>query len=77
MSALCYGSASGMISIDGANAFAPVSLEAATTSNLFFFIGSPLALTGANVQVTDGMDYFASFTTSSPWGGEMLEGVPY
>ncbi|MEZ4738678.1 MAG: hypothetical protein R2818_04810 [Flavobacteriales bacterium] len=36
-----------------------------------------MALTGAHVQVTDGMDYNASFTTSSPWGGETIEGVPF
>jgi hypothetical protein len=48
-----------------------------TTNTVFFFIGSPLAITGATVQLTDGADYNATLVTTSPFGGDVIEGVPF
>ena len=54
-----------------------VIAEPAEANNIFFYIGSPLAITGATVEVTDGADYNVTFVTWSPFGGEMVGDVPF
>ncbi|MBK7286530.1 MAG: T9SS type A sorting domain-containing protein [Flavobacteriales bacterium] len=75
--ATCYNEGSGSVTIAGADGASSVMLDPLSTNNVFFFIGDPLAITGATVQVTDGADYNASFVTSDPFGGEILADVPY
>ncbi|HRA16878.1 MAG TPA: hypothetical protein PLZ24_07035, partial [Flavobacteriales bacterium] len=66
--ATCYNEGSGSVTIAGADGASSVMLDPLSTNNVFFFIGDPLAITGATVQVTDGADYNASFVTSDPFG---------
>lgn len=77
VSASCFDPGSGMITIAGADASASVGLNATNTNNLFFYIGDPMALIDATVEVSDGGNYYASFVTWDTFGGEMLEGVPF
>ncbi len=77
VTAACYATGLGSITIAGADATASLALEATTTNNVFFFIGSPLAIVGAEVYLTNGNDYFEVFVTTSPFGGDFLENVPF
>ena len=77
VSAICYTTGIGSITIAGGDASAELALEPVSTNNVFFFIGSPLAITGATVQLTDGADYNVSFVTSDPFGGEIVADVPF
>ncbi len=73
----CYTDGLNSITIAGANNSSSIALEARTTNTVFFFIGSPLAIPGATVELTDGMNYFDSFVTSTEFNGDNIEGVPY
>ncbi len=76
----CYETVTGTMTVscnngEGIAVFAEPA--PATSNSVFFFIGSPLAIVGSTVELTDGADYNASFVTSSPFGGDVLENVPY
>jgi hypothetical protein len=77
VTATCYYPGAGTITIAGANAATSLGLDPMATNNLFFFIGDPMAITGAFVEVTNGGNYYASFTTFDTFGGEMLADVPF
>ncbi len=77
VSAVCHYESSGLINVFGADATSSIGLDPLTRNNLFFFIGDPLAITGSTVEVTDGADFFVSFVTSDPFGGEMIDDVPF
>ncbi|MBK9176801.1 MAG: T9SS type A sorting domain-containing protein [Flavobacteriales bacterium] len=76
VSAACYMSGLGSVTIAGADADAPLALETLTTNTVFFFVGSPMQIMGATVTLYDGANYNESFVTSNPWG-DMLADVPY
>ncbi len=60
---------------DGIAVFAePVE---ATTNGVFFFVGSPLAITGATVQLWDAGTYNTTIVTSDPFGGDTIADVPF
>lgn len=77
VTANCFVPGSGTITIAGADATTGLELSLATTNNLFFYIGDPLAILGALVQVTNGGGFNQSFVTTDTFGGEMLDSVPY
>ena len=77
VSATCFNPIAGSVTIAGADANASLALDEQTTNNVFFFIGSPFAIIGATVQITDGADYNFSFVTWDTWGGEMVGDVPF
>lgn len=77
VSLACYTSGAGSITIAGADASSPLALQPMVANNVFFFIGSPFALIGANVNLTDGADFNVSFVTWDTWGGEMVADVPF
>ncbi|MBL0126469.1 MAG: T9SS type A sorting domain-containing protein [Flavobacteriales bacterium] len=76
----CYEPVSGTVMVDcnngdGIAVFAePVE---ATTNGVFFFVGSPLAITGATVQLWDAGTYNTTIVTSDPFGGDMIADVPF
>ena len=76
VSAACYTSGLGSITIAGADADTALALAALTTNNVFFFVGSPLQIMGASVTLYDGADYNYTFVTSDPFG-DMVADVPY
>ncbi len=76
VSAACYTSGLGSITIAGTDGDASLALVALTTNNVFFFVGSPLQIMGASVTLYDGADYNYSFVTSDPFG-DMVADVPY
>ena len=76
----CMETVTGTVTVDcneGDGIAVIANPEPSTTNNLFFFIGDPIAILGVTVEVTDGADYYESFETSDPFGGEMLENVPF
>lgn len=77
VSATCYSEGNGSVTIAGADGASALDIAPATTNNVFFFIGSPLALIGATVQLSDGADYNVSFVTWDTFGGEMIGDVPF
>lgn len=77
VSALCYNTGFGSIIIAGGDGEASLAMEAMSSNNVFFFIGSPLAITGATVNLTDGADFNMEFITSDPFGGKMVGNVPF
>ena len=77
VSASCYSPGGGSITIAGAAASASLGLEAMATNNLFWYIGDPLAITGASVHVYNGTGYDTTFVTWDFFGGEMLADVPF
>jgi hypothetical protein len=78
ITAPCYESLSGNFTVDCANGegvavFAePVQ---ATSNSVFFFVGSPLSISGATVTVS-GDDFFQELTTGAPFG-DVMDNVPY
>ena len=77
VTATCYDPGSGTITIAGADAATGIELSLATTNTLLFYIGDPLAILGAVVQVTNGGGFNQSFVTTDTFGGEMMDSVPY
>lgn len=77
VSAICYDMGFGSIIIAGGDGEAFLALDAMSANNVFFFIGSPLAITGATVNLTDGGDFNMEFITSDPFGGKMVGNVPF
>ena len=73
----CYSEGFGSIDISGSDAYESVAIDPATTNNVFFFIGSPLAILGATVTLTDGAEFYESFVTTDTFGGEMIGDVPF
>ena len=76
----CYVTATGSVTVDcngGANVEVTDAPVMATTNNVYFWIGSPMAMLDVTVTLTDGADYTESFVTSEMWGGEFLADVPY
>ncbi|MBK7384826.1 MAG: hypothetical protein IPI81_16060 [Flavobacteriales bacterium] len=77
VTATCYNSGPGSVTIAGADAIVSISIEPATTNGVFFFVGSPLAITGATVQLWDAGTYNTTIVTSDPFGGDMIADVPF
>ncbi len=77
----CYDTISGSLLV-GCNDMMPISLFAdlqdQTTNNVFFFIteGNPLAALDATVTISNSDTSF-TFVTSDPFGGELIENVPF
>ena len=69
--------ASGGVESMHSNEISPASNEVVDVNNVYFFVGSPLAMIGATVELYDGNGYYQSFVTSDPWGGEFIADVPY
>ena len=78
ISLACYQNQSGMITVSGSNVSDTLTLVLDTANNVFFFIteGGPLASLGATVNLFNANNNY-SFVTSDPFGGEMVENVPY
>ena len=75
----CYEPVSGNITVDctDGNGIAVFVEPTPTTSNaVFFFVGSPLSISGATVFLSDGMDYNETLVTGAPFG-DILENVPF
>ena len=75
----CYDTVTGEVVVDfndgmGVSVFATPS--PATTNDVFFFVGSPLAMLDATVSLS-APGYYESFVTSDPWSGEFIADVPF
>lgn len=73
----CYTSGFESLTISGESISESATMTPASTNNVFFFIGSPMALNGATVILTNNADFYQEFVTSSPWGGEIISDVPF
>lgn len=71
----CYAILVDNIDVTGADAQVTVTLNAATTNSVFFFVGSPLTIPGASVVVT-GDNFFQEIITGAPFG-DAIENVPF
>jgi hypothetical protein len=79
VSKACHETITGTVTVDcndgmGVSVFATPS--PATSNNVFFFVGSPLAMLDATVELT-GDGFYESFVTSDPWSGEFIADVPF
>ena len=75
----CYDTVTGTVIVDfndgmGVSVFATPSES--STNDVFFFVGSPLAMLDATVELY-GDGFYQSFVTSDPWSGEFIADVPY
>jgi hypothetical protein len=74
----CYEIVSGQVTVDCNNGDGVGVFEepaALTTNSVFFFVGSPLNISGATVTVS-GDNFFQEITTGAPFG-DVMENVPY
>jgi hypothetical protein len=74
----CYEIVNGTVTVectngDGIGVFEEPALL--TTNSVFFFVGSPLSISGATVTVS-GDDFFQELTTGAPFG-DVMDNVPY
>ncbi|MFT6138704.1 MAG: hypothetical protein ACJAUJ_001799, partial [Salibacteraceae bacterium] len=75
----CFTTTAGMVTVDanggmGVSIFE--SLAAETTNNVFFFVGSPLPLSGVEVNMTGPGGYDETLVTGNPIG-DLFEDVPF
>ena len=75
--ASCYSPGGGSVTIAGAAASEGLELAPMATNNIFWYIGDPLAITGASVHVYNATGYDTTFVTWDFFGGEMLADVPF
>ena len=75
----CYEPVSGNVTVDctgnGDGIAVFVEPVALTANAVFFFVGSPLTITGATVTLMDGADYNETLETGAPFG-DIFENVP-
>lgn len=75
----CYETVTGEVTVDcneGQGVMVAENPANATTNDVFFFIGSPLTISGATVTLSDGADFNESLITGAPFG-DIMYGVPY
>ena len=80
LSKSCHATVSGTIIVECNNGDGIAIFDQptpATSNNVFFFIGELLAELDVYVELIGPDGYYASFTTSDPWGAEMIADVPF
>jgi len=72
----CYLPFTGSLTVAGSPVIESASITALTTNDVFFFVGSPLTISGATVNMTGPNGYNETLTTGNPIG-DLFEDVPY
>ena len=79
VSKACHETVTGSVTVefnDGMGISVFATPAEATSNDVFFFVGAPLAMLDATVELY-GDGYYQSFVTSDPWSGEFIADVPF
>ncbi len=72
----CYEILSSSLTINNSNLIENAELTPSTTNSVFFFVGSPLTISGATVILSDGGSFYQEIVTGAPFG-DIIENVPF